>query len=527
MKPLGWLGVVCVFGLFTGGGSLLAQSGQGQMVLGLFGCTADSPNLVNPSASGSNYRLAVSSYLDGSRFDSARGIAVDSKGNIIVTGGTTSPDFPTTAGAHDRTYATGGDSVGSQGPMDAFVTKIDPEGKLIWSTFLGGPNYDRAYAVEVDPQDNIYVAGRAGDGFPTTPGVLQREFAGDSIPNGAYGHQDGFVTKFTPEGQLVYSTYFGGPGRGFIRSFDVDEKGRTYLGFLNVNRPFPYITENAYQRDLGSGKEMVYAKLSADGSRVLYATYYGSEDSENRFLGAPGVRVAPDGSVVIAVGSVEDDVPVTPNAFQKKNGGEMDMIIAKFDPNDAIVFSTYYGGSGEEGAETHPLELDGEGNIFVAGATNSSDLPGTAKGFQPNRQGKGEGFVVKIAPDGSAMLGATYLGGSSGDFAEGIAVLPNQQVLLSFTTNSDDFPVTRNALSKRRNGDRDAAVVVLENDLSQVAYSSYLGGSGFDSGRAAAVSPQGDIVVAGETASSNFTLVNALDRELSGEWAAFFGKFAP
>jgi hypothetical protein len=99
------------------------------------------------------YALSFSTYLGGTGGeDTARAITVDADGNILVAGGTRSPDFPTTPGAHNRTFDAGGRSVGSLGPMDVFVTKLDPAGRIVWSTLLGGPNYDRAYTVRVDRQ---------------------------------------------------------------------------------------------------------------------------------------------------------------------------------------------------------------------------------------------------------------------------------------------------------------------------------------------------------------------------------------
>lgn len=115
--------------------------------------------------------------------------------------------------------------------MDVFVTKLSPDGDLIWSTYLGGPNYDRAYAVEVDSKGDVYVAGRAGEGFPVTFGVVQEKFGGDNDANTLYGKQDGFISKISADGsKLIWSTYFGGFGRGFIRDIDIDVNGRVYVG---------------------------------------------------------------------------------------------------------------------------------------------------------------------------------------------------------------------------------------------------------------------------------------------------------
>jgi hypothetical protein len=122
------------------------------------------------------YNVAFSTYLGGSGWEYPRDVFVDGAGNVYITGGTHSPDFPTTPGAYDRTFDDRCGSCGSQGPLDVFVTKFDAGGAIAWSTLLGGPNYDRAYGIEVDSAGYVYLAGRAGPAFPTTPGSFQPDF---------------------------------------------------------------------------------------------------------------------------------------------------------------------------------------------------------------------------------------------------------------------------------------------------------------------------------------------------------------
>ena len=226
-----------------------------------------------------NVILRSASLLDGNsgsgslKWEQARDVVTDSRGNMIIVGGTPSPDYPTTPGAYDRSFASGGSSLGNAGAMDVFITKLSPDGQLIWSTYLGGPNYDRAYAVEVDGADNVIVAGRAGDGFPTTSGVAQRNFSGDRSPNSLYGSQDGFVSKISADGRnLLWSTYFGGPGLGFIRDIDVDNNGNVLIGGSLYSGSFPLITPGAFQSQVKGNKDAIFAKLSNTGRDVQYAT---------------------------------------------------------------------------------------------------------------------------------------------------------------------------------------------------------------------------------------------------------------
>ena len=144
-----------------------------------------------------DYEFQFSTFLGGSSWEHARDVFVDAKGDVYVVGGTKSGDFPTTEGAFQRKHDKSGKQVGSGGYCDAFACKFSADGKLIWSTLIGGPNYDRAYAVEVDESGCVYVSGRGGPGFPVTEGALQTTFQGTD--NGIYGMQNAFVVKLSRE----------------------------------------------------------------------------------------------------------------------------------------------------------------------------------------------------------------------------------------------------------------------------------------------------------------------------------------
>src|SRR3989344_4799579 len=174
----------------------------------------------------SGYDLSLSTYWGGADFEQARDVEIDDLGNIYVVGGTQSINFPRTLGSGFNSGSC--PTLGSGGRMDVFVTKFSSTGQLVWSRLLGGPCYDRAYATEVDDQGNVYIGGRAGDNFPTTSGVVQPGFGGDSSPNGLYGQQDGFIAKFSGQGQLLWATYLGGNDKSFFRDIDLDAQGNVY-----------------------------------------------------------------------------------------------------------------------------------------------------------------------------------------------------------------------------------------------------------------------------------------------------------
>ncbi|GAH24832.1 unnamed protein product, partial [marine sediment metagenome] len=225
------------------------------------------------------YDLVFSTYLGGSKWEHARDVFADPADNVYVVGGTASRDFPTTPGVYDRTSNTGGKKIGPAGQCDAFVAKFSSEGTLIWSTFLGGPNYDRAYAVEVDAEGYVYVAGRAGPGFPVTPGAFQLQYGGSGY-NGFYGDQNGFVAKLAPDGtRLIWSSYVG-VGE-LCRDLAIDSDGDIYLPLgwntqsARSKRPqwFETAFVNAFQKKPRGDLDCGVVKVLSDGSRVAWATW--------------------------------------------------------------------------------------------------------------------------------------------------------------------------------------------------------------------------------------------------------------
>ena len=484
--------------------------------------------IVVPPTSNAKYNNFFSTYLDGSINKSGpdgmtRDVAFDVSGNMYVTGGTKATDFPTTVGAYDRTYNTGGKSLGRLGDMDIFVMKFNPQGTLLWSTLLGGPNYDRTYAIEVGPSGEVVVAGRAGEGFPTTAGVVQSNFLNDSADsagfNTEYGRQNGFVTKFDTNGNLQWSSYFSA---GVIRDMDIDNQGILHLVPTESPMPLPHVTTNAFQKTLKGTNDGMYAKVSSDGKTLLYGTYIGGSGKDG---GNPSVRVNAAGEAYYASWSASTDFP-TKNAAQATNKGLIDNVLVKFATDGSLIFSTYFGGSKGELMETHALGIDNSGNAYLGGSTQSSNLL-SSNGADSTLSGASDAFVAKFSPTGT-FLNATYLGGNSTDMLEGMAFNNNtQELVVTGTTGSSDFAKT-GAYDATLSGNNDGYIAKLSADLSAITYTTFMGGAGVDELRAVDVyEPSGAIIVGGITRSSNLTVVNALDSVLNSSDAADFAVYTP
>ena len=319
--------------------------------------------------------LLYSTYLTNDYTAWGSSLAVDSSGDIWITGAA-GGSFPITGG---------GLSVGG-----GIVAKLDPtrsgSASLIYSTHLGGtsPNGDAGLGIAVDGAGNAYVGGQTSSSdFPTTPGAYQPHFGGGrSFGNTKYGpfyggEGDGFITKFSPTGTVLYSTYLGGVADDFVRTIAVDAQGNAYVTGDTSSDNFP-ITPGVYSPGQGGGAFVT--KLNPSGSALVYSTYIGGPGQ------AQGIAVDALGDVFLA-GWTNYPTIVTPDAYQSVFGGggtdtyEGDGFIEELDPAAKhLLYSTYLGGLWDDAC--YGIAIDTAGDIYVAGKTFSSNLPVTPNAFQ-------------------------------------------------------------------------------------------------------------------------------------------------
>jgi len=466
------------------------------------------------------YDLVFSTYLGGGKWEHARDVFADLAGNVYVVGGTASPDFPTTPGVHDRTFNAGGKKIGDAGQCDAFVAKFSAEGALLWSTFLGGPNYDRAYGVEVDARGHVYVAGRAGPGFPVTPGAFQTQYGGNGY-NGFYGDQNGFVAKLAPDGtSLVWSSYVG-VGE-LCRDLAIDSEGDIYLplGFntqsARSNRPkwFETAFVNAFQKKPRGNLDCGVVKVLSNGSRVAWATWLGGPGKDTQ---EASIRVDAKKRVTIAFNTESKDMPTTARASGRKHKGNADGYIARLNPNGSeLIYGTYLGGANTEWLiNTHNLAIDPQGNAYLALVTASPDFPTTPGACDRTLDGRNDIAIVKLSPAGE-LLRSTFIGGSERENPDGIYADTAGRVFFVGETRSDDFPVTSNAYQRTFAGGRDAVVVRLSFDFGRLLYSTYMGGKAFDNGRSGCLGPDGSLYVTGAVDGAGWPIKNAHQPTFAG-----------
>ena len=463
----------------------------------------DTPLIIDPV-------LAYSTYLGGSTNDAAYDIAVDSAGDAYVTGVTTSTDFPT-ANAFQSAY--GG------GISNAFVTKINADGTaLVYSTYLGGSSDDLGQSIAVDSAGSVYLTGYTGSpDFPTVKPIQPTN----------HGYHDAFVTKISPDGSaLVYSTYLGGSGDDYGWGIAVDSAGNAHVTGDTPSRDFPVLRALQPTFHEGANFNSFVSEINADGSALIYSTYWGGSGGE----GGSRVAVDPAGNTYVGGYTFSPDFP-TVNAIQPTYAGNVDAYLTKLSADGQKVFySTFLGGSGFEYG--WDVAVDAAGNAYMTGFTQSTNFP-TAHALQPTNHGGTDAFVAKINASGNAFVYSTYLGGSDTDLGTAIAADSSGNAYVGGYTKSKDFP-TASAIQPTNHGGFDAFVAKISGDGSALLYSTYLGGKAnesiFDAGYrdlGIAVDSAGSAYVAGTTKSTNFpkTLL-AFQQSSKGGADAFVAKIA-
>ncbi|HXH47880.1 MAG TPA: SBBP repeat-containing protein [Terriglobia bacterium] len=372
---------------------------------------------------------------------------------------------------------------------------IDPV--LSYSTYLGGNGGDVGYGIAVDATGNAYVTGTTGSlNFPTTGGQANLG-----------GGRDVFVAKLNPSGTaLLYSVFLGGGNLDRATGVAVDSSGDAYLAGYTTSTDFP-ATMGAFQANNAGNTDAFLTKLDPTGTSLVYSTYLGGGGIDY----GRGVVVDASGDAFITGSTQSTNFP-TLNPLQVGLDGGSDAFVAEIDPTGAsLLYSTYLGGSGAD--EALAIALDGSGNPYVAGYTFSSNFP-TQSALQSSLAGPSDAFVTEINPGTSSLVFSTYLGGTASESAQSLAIDSVGSIYVTGNTSSSSFPVTSGASQATYGGQTDAFITKLAPGGTQMVYSTFLGGGSLDQGNSLAIDSSGDAFITGFTQSSDFPLVNALQRVL-------------
>ncbi len=308
------------------------------------------------------------------------------------------------------------------------------------------------------------------------------------------------MTKLNAAGTAVlYSTYLGGNELDIGQGIAVDSSGSAYVCGSTRSNSFP-TTPGALQPTFGGASDAFMTKLNAAGSGLVYSTYLGGSFDDQ----AIGIALDSTDSVYVAGSTYSADFPITPGSFQPVVAGQANAFVAKLNAaGSALVYSTALGApAGGSGLDSvvRGIAVDTSGAAYVTGDADAPDFPTTPGSFQMVSGGGRDAFVTKLNPSGSAPVYSTFLGGGDLDNGVGIAVDSAGSAYVVGDTASADFP-TQKPFQSLLDGFTDAFVTKLNPSGSSLVYSTYLGGSGGETGYAIAVDAGGHVYVGGQTLS--------------------------
>ncbi len=495
------------------------------VLLAATGVAQATDNVAETGSASASLQLEIATLLGGASEDRAHGIAVDGQDNIFLTAPIQSQDFPITADALNPS------------PAGIYLATLSPAGAVLYSTFLGasgGANY--AHSVALGGDGSIYVAGNTTNPtFPTSSGAFQTVLKGPSDANASHG--DAFVIKLSPSGdRVIYATFLGGSGPDIGGKIAVDAEGNAYLLGCTSSPDFP-VTPGSLQTAFSGGEDeptgrgdLFVAKLSPDGSALVYCTY----------LGGSGTEVYGDTLVLDATGAVtfggsttSPDFPTTAQAIGKSYRGGSDLrgggdgFVVRLNPTgNALEYASYVGGSGDESVRS--VAVDTSGNIWLAGDTTSSDFPTTTDAHSRKNRGAADCFFLQLDPRSGALLHASLLGGGKADRSGALVVHASGWLVLAGRTESVDFPVTTRAAGMALQGPADLFIALFDQDAKSLGYCTTLGGSGNEV-PGPLLATRDSIYLAGNTTSADFPVTtNATFAGGTNPWGgdAFVVRFA-
>ena len=357
-------------------------------------------------------------YYGGQRYDCSHGIGLDTFGNLFITGYSKSSNNISTTSAHQNSLA---DTIGG----DAFLVKFNEQGIRIWGTYLGGSLTDCAYDLAIDVSNQIIIVGasNSNNGISTIN-------SHQNFPGGGSTYLSGFVSKFTTNGNLIWSSYYGGEGCGTdINSVCTDQYKNIYFvgkGFGNSLIP----TIGSHQYLSGGGEEAFIVKFNQFGTRI-WGTFLGGTGSDRAY----GICLDSTESLYITGSTTSNNNIATTGAFQT-NSVSQDIFLAKFNTNGNRIWSTYAGGANSQEYGTS-VKCDYNNNIYITGATNSNTNIATNGSYQQNYAGGWDDcFLIKFNSNGTRTWG-TYYGGQTWDYASNLAIDNSNSIYLCGSSDSN------------------------------------------------------------------------------------------
>lgn len=472
--------------------------------------------------------LVFSTDLGGGVGEEGRGIARDAAGNVYITGPTSSSKFPT-AHALQSSYA---------GTGDAYIAKLSPSGTLLYGTYLGGKQYDEGNAIAVSRTGNAYITGDTySTNFPTVHAFQPKEGGLCSGTGGSQGDpptecRDAFVAGLSPNGDsLLFSTYLGGHDDEDGNGIAVDAAGNIYVTGMTTSTNFPQLHPVQRPRTgtlckvpplvaVACGDAFV-VKLDRSGTHLRYSTYLGGKKMDD------GYNIAVHGDSAYVTGFTESaDFPRL-KAIQSTYGGKRDAFVARLGGRGQLIYSSYLGGSfWDEGID---IAVDRKGNAYVVGQTASTDFRTVHPLQAKDEHLCNPDITSTIIRCTDAFVAKLDPAGTSLLYSTFLGGSREDDALgVAVGPDGSAYVVgqtnssdfpTVHAVQNRYGGEEDGFLTRLDPAGSALIYSTYLGGSHRDDSQAVVVDAAGNAYVTGATMSTNFPVFKPATR-LGGAYIA-------
>ena len=490
---------------------LYTYQSDGKVVESNYVKDADGTIRINTSEYDRTKDLVVDPYIgatfySGNDFGNEEGYSIraDEDNNIIVAGITESNDFPTQNPGGGAYYqSTNG------GQYDTFVLKFNSNGVRQWATYYGGSDYDGAYSMATDGDNNILISGHTY----STNLPVQNPGGGAYYQNSNAGNDDAFILKFNQSGVRQWATYYGGSDFDYNTSISSDGNNNILITGTTHSTNFPLMNPGggAYFQNTNIGLGVFILKFNQSGVRQ-WATYYGGSGYED------GNAITSDvnNNVLITGRTNSTNFPVyNPGGgayFQNTYAGFEDIFILKFNSSGVRQWATYYGGNNEDIG--YSIASDNNNNVLITGKTESTNLPmydpGSGAYFQGTHGGGGvhfdDIFILKFSSSGIRQW-ATYYGGNDEDIARSITTDNNNNILITGKTKSSNFPIQNpggGVYYQNTNAGYEDIFILKFNSGGGRQWATYYGGDGPDLGLSINTDGNNNILVTGYTISYNF-----------------------
>lgn len=436
--------------------------------------------------------FSFASFLGGSSSEYIYDVKILDNNRLYAVGYTTSLDFPTTPGVYKTTTTS----------ADVFVYAVDLNtNQLLFSTFIGGTNSEIGYGIDI-ASNTIIICGQTNSlNFPVTAGAFSSTFNG--------GNQDGFITGLSINGSaLQFSTFVGGSDSDVLSKIAVNSQGSIFACGMSRSTNFPLGSSPA-QFVKGNSNDGVIVSLSPTAFSLFGGTFLGGNNEDK----ITNLSISSNNDIVVVGTTSSTNFPLQQPMYPTYNGGLSDAFITRYNQNlSSVLFSTYFGGKNDDLGNA--ISFDTQNNIIIGGTTNSTNIPIVNEIYKNNRGGN-DVFLAKILPN--RMLDfSTYLGGINDDNLEDLAVNSFGNIYITGFTNSNDFPLSKDAPFVENKGSGDMFISKLYRSGQSILYSTYYGDIFQDVSTSLSINSSGTVALGGYTQSSTLQTLNAIDSTFNG-----------